>query len=62
MADLVVLDVDHNDGGSERDAHSCDQHFFFFKCLFSFERQRQSISRGGADRERDTESEADSRL
>ena len=31
-------------------------------CLFIFERERQSVSRGGAEREGDTESEAGSRL
>ena len=30
--------------------------------MFIFERQRQSVSRGGAEREGDTESEAGSRL
>ena len=30
--------------------------------MFIFERQRQSVSGGGAERERDTESEAGSRL
>ena len=34
----------------------------FFKCLFVCERERQSVSRGGAGREGDTESEAGSRL
>ena len=44
------------------------QHFnassFFFKCLFIFEREkeRQSMSRGGAEKEGDTESKAGSRL
>ena len=31
---------------------------FFFKCLFIFYTERQSMSRGGAEREGDTESEA----
>ena len=35
---------------------------FFFLCLPVFERERQSASRGGAEREGDTESEAGSRL
>ena len=35
---------------------------FFFKYLFLRERQRQSVSRGGAEREGDTELEAGSRL
>ena len=30
--------------------------------MFVFERERESVSRGGADREGDTESEAGSRL
>ena len=30
--------------------------------MFIFERERQSVSRGGAEREGDTESEAGSRL
>ena len=34
----------------------------FLKCLFLTERERQSMSRGGAEREGDTESEAGSRL
>ena len=34
----------------------------FFKCLFIFERERQSMSRGGAEREGDTKSEAGSKL
>ena len=38
--------------------------FFLFKniFLFIFERERQNMSRGGAEREGDTESKADSRL
>ena len=36
--------------------------FFFNVCLFLREIQRQSASRGGAEREGDTESEAGSRL
>ena len=28
---------------------------FFFKCLFIFERERQSVSGGGAERERGTQ-------
>ena len=36
--------------------------FKFFKCLFIFERQRQSVIGGGAEGEGDTESEAGSRL
>ena len=35
---------------------------FVFQCLFLFERHRQSTSRGGAEREGDTESEAGSGL
>ena len=36
----------------------------FFKCLFIFERERdrQTMSRGGAERDGDTESEAGIRL
>ena len=34
----------------------------FFERLFIFERQRQSVSGGGAEREADTESKAGSRL
>ena len=40
-------------------------HFLFKnlkKCLFTFERQTQNMSRGEAEREGDTESEAGSRL
>ena len=37
-------------------------YFFNFQCLFIFERERQSVSKGGAEREGDTESEAGSRL
>ena len=36
--------------------------FKFFKCLFIFDRERQSVSRGGSEREGDTESKAGSRL
>ena len=36
--------------------------FFFFSRLFIFKRERQSVSRGRAEREGDTESEAGSRL
>ena len=38
--------------------------FFFFNVYFIFERKRQSVNRGGAERERegDTESETGSRL
>ena len=36
--------------------------FDFFKCLFIFDRERQSASGGGAEREGGTESEAGSRL
>ena len=36
--------------------------FNFFKCLFIFERERESTSGGRAEREGDTESEAGSRL
>ena len=36
--------------------------FSLFKCLFIFERQRQSVRGGGVEREGDTESEAGSRL
>ena len=36
--------------------------FSFFLCLFIFERQRQSTSRGGVEREGDTESKAGFRL
>ena len=50
-------------------AHCHDIYLFFnfFKCLFIVERQRggwerESASRGGAEREGDTESEAGSRL
>ena len=40
-----------------------DVHLFsslntFFKCLFIFERDRDKVSRGGAEREGDTESKA----
>ena len=35
---------------------------FLFKCFYLFLRQRQSMSRGGAEREGDTESETGSRL
>ena len=35
---------------------------YFLECLFIFDRERQSLSRGGAEREGDTESEAGSRL
>ena len=34
---------------------------YFLKCLFLRERQRQSTSRGGAERKGDTESETGSR-
>ena len=34
----------------------------FFQCLFIFERQRQNMSGGGAEREGDTESEVGSGL
>ena len=34
----------------------------FFKCLFIFERERDSVSGGGTEREEDTESKAGSRL
>ena len=34
----------------------------FFECLFLREEERQSMSRGGAEREGDTESKAGSRL
>ena len=34
----------------------------FFKCLFIFERERQSMNGGGSEREGDRESEAGSRL
>ena len=34
----------------------------FFQCLFIFERQRQSVSRKGAEREGDTETKSGSRL
>ena len=42
-------------------------YFIFFKCVFNFERERESrerqrVSRGGAKREGDTESEAGSKL
>ena len=36
--------------------------FFFNVCLFLRERETQSVSRGGAEKEGDTESEAGSRL
>ena len=36
--------------------------FYFLKYLFIFETERQSVSRGGAEREGDTESEVGSRL
>ena len=35
---------------------------FMHVCMFLFERERQSASRGGAERAGDTECEADSRL
>ena len=35
---------------------------FVFKCSFIFEGGRQTVSRGGAEREGDTESETGSRL
>ena len=47
------------DGGA---AVSFWSHLFFFKCLFIFERERQSMSGGGAEREGDPVSEAGSRL
>ena len=43
--------------------HKHFEHFLnFFKSLFLRERERMRMSRGGAEREGDTESEADSRL
>ena len=36
--------------------------FFFFFNIYYFERERQSVSGGGADSKGDTESEAGSRL
>ena len=36
--------------------------FFFFTIYLFLDRERQSMSRGGAEREGDTESKADSRL
>ena len=43
---------------------SCESRFLFCFNVYSFlkDRERQSISRGGAEREGDTESEAGSRL
>ena len=41
--------------------YTCLEHFFFF-LMFIFERERESVSRGGAEREGDTESEAGSSL
>ena len=46
--------------GSFRLVHKTQKQRFFL--TFIFERQRQSVSRGGAEREGDTESEAGSRL
>ena len=36
--------------------------FLFFQCSLIFERDRESVSGGGEEREGDTESEAGSRL
>ena len=40
----------------------CVYLLYFFKILFIFEREKESMSGGGAEREGDTESEAGSRL
>ena len=41
---------------------SFNKFLIFFKCSFTFEKERQSMNRGGAERERETESEAGSGL
>ena len=52
-----------NPGGRGVARAKCSLNFFFFKVYFwERERERRSVSRGGAVREGDTESEAGSRL
>ena len=48
--------------GSEGQIHHYLYFLMFFRHLFIFERERERVSRGGAEREGDTEPEADSRL